>query len=170
MPEFILDREGERQSIRQRLAKRRPFLIHGPTGVGKTLLLRSLLPEFQVASVLREMPVFDHGQLTFSLRRPALLALVGRKMSELFVTKRLTALIGTQLTRSLSAHCALLCDWSERTLGQVQRRFDAYANSYRAQVERLLGNQEMRTGQDEDAIRRDLESLENTLREKTLAS
>jgi len=46
MPEFIFDREGERQSIRQRLAKRRPFLIHGPAGVGKTLLLRSLLPEF----------------------------------------------------------------------------------------------------------------------------
>ena len=47
MPEFIFDREDERQVIRQRLAKRRPFLIHGPTGVGKTLLLRSLLPEFQ---------------------------------------------------------------------------------------------------------------------------
>jgi DNA polymerase III delta prime subunit len=46
MPEFIFDREGEKQSIRQRLAKRRPFLIHGPAGVGKTLLLRSLLPEF----------------------------------------------------------------------------------------------------------------------------
>ena len=46
MPEFICDREEERQAIRQRLAKRRPFLIYGPTGVGKTLLLRSLLPEF----------------------------------------------------------------------------------------------------------------------------
>jgi len=43
---FIFDREEERQTIRQRLAKRRPLLIHGPTGVGKTLLLRSLLPEF----------------------------------------------------------------------------------------------------------------------------
>jgi DNA polymerase III delta prime subunit len=46
MAESIFDREGEGQAIRQRLAKRRPFLIHGPTGVGKTLLLRSLLPEF----------------------------------------------------------------------------------------------------------------------------
>jgi DNA polymerase III delta prime subunit len=44
-PEFIFDRDDERQAIRQRLAKRRPLLIHGPTGVGKTLLLRSLLPE-----------------------------------------------------------------------------------------------------------------------------
>ncbi len=46
MPEFIFDREDERQAIRQRLAKRRPFLIHGPAGIGKTLLLRSVLPEF----------------------------------------------------------------------------------------------------------------------------
>ncbi len=54
--------------------------------------------EEEFASVLREMPVFDLGQLTFSLRRPALLTLLGRKTSELFVTKRLTVLIGTQLT------------------------------------------------------------------------
>jgi hypothetical protein len=46
MPEFIFDREDERQAIRQRLAKRSPFLINGPTGVGKSLLLLSLLPEF----------------------------------------------------------------------------------------------------------------------------
>jgi DNA polymerase III delta prime subunit len=46
MPESIFDREEERYGIRQRLAKQRPFLIHGPAGVGKTLLLRSLLPEF----------------------------------------------------------------------------------------------------------------------------
>ena len=52
-------------------------------------------------------------------------------------------------------------------LGQIQRRFDAYANSYRAQVERLLGNPEVRTNQDEDSIRRDLESLESILGEKT---
>jgi len=65
---------------------------------------------------------------------------------------------------------ALLYDWPDRTLGQVQRRFDAFANSYRAQVERLLGNQEMRTGQNEDSIRRGLESLESTVGEKSLAS
>jgi GTP-binding protein EngB required for normal cell division len=136
----------------------------------KVLEITDVPAEEEFASVLREMPVFDLGPLNFYLRRPALLRLVGRKMSESFVTKRLTGLIGAQLTRSLSAYRALLGEWSERTLGQVQRRFEAYANSYRAQAERLLGNQEMRTGQDEDSIRRDLESLENTLSENTLAS
>jgi len=162
------------QEQTEALRRRMDVLAHKLTetlqSAAKVLDMSDVPAEEEFASVLREMPVFDLGQLTFSLRRPALLTLVGRKMSESFVTKRLTALIGTQLTRSLSAYHALLCDWSERTLGQVQRRFDAYANSYRAQAERLLGNQEMRTGQDEDSIRQDLESLENTLREKTLAS
>jgi hypothetical protein len=47
---------------------------------------------------------------------------------------------------------------------------DAYANSYRALVERSLENQELRGGQDEDVIRRDLEVLESTPAERTMAS
>jgi GTP-binding protein EngB required for normal cell division len=125
--------------------------------------------EEEFSDVLREMPSFDLGRLTFRLRRPVLLTFLGQGLSETLVTKRIAGLIGDQVARSLSAYHALLYDWSERTLGQVQRRFDAYANSYRAQVERLLGTQDLGTGQ-EDIIRRDLELLENTFGEKTLAS
>ena len=46
-PNFIFDREEERQRIDQFLAKRRPFLLYGPSGVGKTLLLRNVLPTFR---------------------------------------------------------------------------------------------------------------------------
>jgi GTP-binding protein EngB required for normal cell division len=141
----------------------------------KILEISDVPAEEEFAGLLREMPAFDLGQLKFRLRRPTLLRLLGRKMSESLVTRRLTGLIGVELTRYLSAYRALLRNWSERTLGQIQRRFDAYANGYRAQIERLLGNQlpgnqEMRSGQDEDNIRRDLESLESTLGEQTLAS
>jgi hypothetical protein len=68
-------------------------------------------------------------------------------------------MIGNQLTESLCAYGALRYDWSERTLAQIQRRFDAYANSYRAQVDRLLGKQEA-PGEQEGFILRDLELLE----------
>ena len=37
------------------------------------------------------------------------------------MTKRLAGMIGGQLAKSLSAYHALLYDWSERTLGQIQR-------------------------------------------------
>jgi hypothetical protein len=42
----MFDRVAEIEQLRQRLAGRRPFLFHGPTGVGKTLLLSLVLPEF----------------------------------------------------------------------------------------------------------------------------
>jgi Cdc6-like AAA superfamily ATPase len=45
--EFIFDRSEERQRLDQFLGKRRPFLIYGPTGVGKTLLLRTVLQQFR---------------------------------------------------------------------------------------------------------------------------
>jgi hypothetical protein len=162
--------QDQTETLRQRMDVLAHKLNETLQSAAKVLEITDVPAEEEFACVLREMPVFDLGQLTFHLRRPVLLTLLVKKASESFATKRLTALIGAQLSRSLSAYRALLYDWSDRTLGQVQRRFDAYANSYRAQVERLLGNQEMRAGQDEDSIRRDLESLENTLREKTLAS
>ena len=45
--EFIFDREEERKRIDQFLVRKRPFLVYGPSGVGKTLLLRSVLSEFR---------------------------------------------------------------------------------------------------------------------------
>lgn len=45
--EYIFDRAAERERINQFLVRRRPFLIYGPTGVGKTLLLHSVLSSFR---------------------------------------------------------------------------------------------------------------------------
>ena len=49
MADFIFGREKELQILKLRLLKRTPFLLHGPTGVGKTLLIRSLLPQVPTA-------------------------------------------------------------------------------------------------------------------------
>jgi hypothetical protein len=49
MEDFIFDREEELQALKQRLLRRRSFLLHGPTGVGKTLLIRSSLPQVPAA-------------------------------------------------------------------------------------------------------------------------
>ncbi|MGA7766645.1 MAG: dynamin family protein [Candidatus Sulfotelmatobacter sp.] len=162
------------QEQTEALRRRMDVLAHKLHGTlqsaAKILEIADIPGAEEFASVLREMPAFDLGQVEFRLRRPALLTLLGRRLSESFVTDRLNGLIGAKLTRSLSAYRALLYDWSQRTLGQIQRRFDAHANSYRAQVERSLGNQELRTGHDEDIILHDLEALESAPAEKTMAS
>ena len=45
-PDFFFDREAEIEGLRRRLGKRRSFLMHGSAGVGKTLLLNQVRPEF----------------------------------------------------------------------------------------------------------------------------
>jgi hypothetical protein len=45
-PPNIFGRFEEAEQLRQRLSQRRSFLFHGPAGVGKTLLLSAVLPEF----------------------------------------------------------------------------------------------------------------------------
>jgi DNA polymerase III delta prime subunit len=42
---FVFGREEEQHALNQRVMTKNPFLLHGPTGVGKTLLLRHLLPQ-----------------------------------------------------------------------------------------------------------------------------
>ena len=42
----IFSRAEELESLRKRFAGRRSTLVHGPCGVGKTLLLRHVIPEF----------------------------------------------------------------------------------------------------------------------------
>jgi GTP-binding protein EngB required for normal cell division len=162
--------EEQTEGLRRRMEILAHELHETLQSTARVLEIEDVPAEEEFAGLLREMPAFDLGQLSLHLRRPLLVTMLGRRASESFISKRLIGLIGSQLTRSLSAYCALLYDWSERTLAQVQRRFDAYANSYRAQVERSLGSRELRSGQDEDGIRRDLETLESTQAQETLAS
>jgi DNA polymerase III delta prime subunit len=45
MGNFVFGRDKEQHALNQHVLKNKPFLLHGPTGVGKTLLLRSLLEQ-----------------------------------------------------------------------------------------------------------------------------
>ncbi len=49
MDDFIFNREEELRELELRVRKRKPFLLHGPAGVGKTLLFRRLLQQTPVA-------------------------------------------------------------------------------------------------------------------------
>ncbi|MGH9502381.1 MAG: dynamin family protein [Terriglobales bacterium] len=122
--------------------------------------MKDTLSEEDFTTLLREMPGFDIGNLDLRMNRPSLLLLTGRKLTESAIATRLTKLMGPMLATSLSAYRALLGDWAERTLTQMQRRFDAYANGYRAQLERALEAQDLDPDQ-EGAIRQNLEAIMN---------
>jgi len=69
----IFDRTEELETLRQRVAQRHPFLLHGPGGVGKTLLLSAVLPNFP--------------DILYSGSNPTPQALY-RKLAELLLTAR----------------------------------------------------------------------------------
>jgi GTP-binding protein EngB required for normal cell division len=161
--------QEQTESLRRRIEAMAHKLHETLGATAKVLEVEDVPGEQEFSGVVREMPPFDAGQLNIHLRRSFLFSLLGGNISRSVVTKRLAGMIGDQLTKSLSAYHALLYDWSERTLGQVQRGFDAYANSYRAQVERLVGDHASPVEQ-EGTIRRDLEGLETARTEPTVAS
>jgi len=98
-PDFFFDREAEIEGLRRRLGKRRPFLVHGPSGVGKTLLLKRVLPEFPHALCSPESAspqiVFRHLALTLlTAGAPRLLRTFAGKPAEAIRAKSATALKG----------------------------------------------------------------------------
>ncbi len=161
--------QEQTESLRRRMDAMAHKLHETLRATAKVLKVEDVPGEQEFAGVLREMPSFDPGQLNIDLRRPFLFSMLGGNISRSIVTKRLAGMIGGQLAKSLSAYHALLYDWSERTLGQIQRRFDAYAHGYRAQVERLVGDH-LSSAEQESTIRRDLEGLEGVRSEPTAAS
>ena len=161
--------QEQTESLRRRMDAMAHKLHETLRATAKVLEVEDVPGEQEFAGVVREMPAFDPGELNLQLRRLFLFSLLGENISRSIVTKRLTGMVGGQLTKSLSAYRALLYDWSDRTLGQIQRRFDAYANGYRAQVERLVGDH-VSPAEQESTIRRDLEGLEGIRSEPTAAS
>ena len=161
--------QEQTESLRRRMDAMAHKLHETLRATAKVLEVEDVPGEQEFAGVVREMPAFDPGELNIHLTRPFLFSLLGGNLSRSIVTKRLAGTMGGQLAKSLSAYHALLYDWSERTLGQIQRRFDAYANGYRAQVERLVGDH-VSPAEQESTIRRDLEGLEGVRSEPTVAS
>jgi len=161
--------QEQTESLRRRMDAMAHKLHETLRATAKVLEVEDVPGEQEFAGVVREMPAFDPGELNIHLTRPFLFSLIGGNLSRSIVTKRLAGMIGGQLAKSLSAYHALLYDWSERTLAQIQRRFDAYANGYRAQVERLVGDH-VSPAEQESTIRRDLEGLEGVRTEPTVAS
>jgi len=156
-------------SLRKRLDVLAHKLYDALQAAAKALEIEDAPGQQEFSATLREMPAFDPGQLAVQLGRPFFSTVLGAGVLGSITAKRLSGMVGGQLSNSLAAYRALLYDWSERTLNQMQRRFDAYANNYRAQIERLVGDHSPASGRHAE-ISRDLEILEKARPESSMAS
>ena len=85
---------------------------------------------------LRDSPAFDFPEFEFRVGRSPLAGLGGRSMAERRLAGRLERAIGERWTQGLVTYVSLLNSWSGGVVRQWTARFEAYAESYRAQAQR----------------------------------
>lgn len=111
----------------------------------------------EFASLLREMPVLELDELSLQVSRPTLASILGRRFAMRTLARRMEEQAGGQLSRCLKRYSELLKEWTNTVKGGIHRRFDAYADTYRAQLGRMLGGGDADVN--EEAIRHDLAEL-----------
>jgi hypothetical protein len=110
-----------------------------------------------LTAVAKEMPRLDPGPLQVTVHRD-LLALLGKAIARRRIERKLEHQIGLSVDEAFERYGRMLESWSRRTLAELHRQFDAHADGYRAQIERLTGESD--AGPEEsEGIRRDLATL-----------
>jgi hypothetical protein len=106
---------------------------------------------------VKELPRFDPGPAEITLRRD-FLAVLGKALTKRRIETKLLKQIGSSVDEAFQRYGKLLESWCRRTLSELHRQFDAHADAYRAQLERLTGTG--KAGPEETrAIRHDLQTL-----------
>jgi hypothetical protein len=123
----------------------------------KALDLQDVPSEGELVSVLKEMPRMDFGTLALDLR-PNIWINVWEGLAKHRIESRLRAQIGHTVAEAFSSYGRMLEAWTRRMLAELQRRFDAHADGYRAHLDRITA-QAGATPLEKETIRRDLDIL-----------
>jgi hypothetical protein len=112
--------------------------------------------EFQ--SLVRGMPVFDPGPLNAPISRPPLSLFLGKRLAEKRLARRLYRDFGATAARSLDIYSGILNEWVRFVTHELARRFEIYAERYRAHAERSVAGREL-PADEISAIRENLRAL-----------
>lgn len=146
------------QAIHESLASIAQHLAGALDTTAQALGIKDVPAEGELASVLKEMPRLDLGTLQLEMRFSFLLSL-GAEIATRRVEKELHKQIGTKVSVALASYAKLLEAWVAHMFDELGRRFNAEADYYRAQIERLSGNHAGISTEETTALRRDLERL-----------
>jgi GTP-binding protein EngB required for normal cell division len=122
-----------------------------------TALAMNHVPEGdEFSSVVRGLPAFELPTLNLRLSKPVLAGWRGVAQGQ--VVRQMREQIGASYEQALETYSGMLRHWLLSAFTQLKKRFDAYAESYRAQAERTLSGGEL-TAEEETRIFHDLETL-----------
>lgn len=112
--------------------------------------------EFQ--SLVRGTPVFDAGSISASVSASTFALQFGKQFAERRLARWLYKQIGDQVYNALRIYSGALKEWVRLVTNQFDRRFESYAERYRAQAGRSLGRSGL-TADEANAIQANLRVL-----------
>ncbi len=132
-------------------------LSYALTAAAGALEVKDAPREEDLISVVKEMPRLDSGGLEVTLQRD-FLAFLGKAFMSRRIEQKLRRQIGASVDKAFERYGRMMQSWTQRTLAELHRQFDAHADSYRALIERLTGSPKVGP-EDTDSIRRDIATL-----------
>ncbi len=132
-------------------------LSYALIAAGSALDVKDVPREEDLASVVKEMPRLDSGGLEIALQRD-FLAFLGKGYMSRRIEQKLRSQIGADVDKAFERYGRMMQSWTQRTLAELHRQFDAHADGYRAFIERLTGSPRV-GAEDTDSIRRDIATL-----------
>jgi hypothetical protein len=109
-------------------------------------------------SLVRGTPVFDPGAHSARVARPKIALIFGKQYAERRLARRLFNELGESVYKALSIYSGVLKEWVRLVTSQLERRFETYAERYRAQAERSLGGARL-TAEEVNVIEENLKTL-----------
>lgn len=106
--------------------------------VAKMLSLTNTPLEDEFDSLVRGVPVFELEEFRLEVSRSRISLVIGAGFAKHSLIRQLNNQVGLLLDRALATYAGLLRSWAMSALKQLKHGFDAYADGYRAQVERVL--------------------------------
>jgi GTP-binding protein EngB required for normal cell division len=112
----------------------------------------------EFSSFVRGTPVFDTGANGARVSRPKIALIFGKQYAERRLARRLFNQLGEPVYKALSIYSGVLKEWVGLVTSQLERRFETYAERYRAQAERSLGGAGL-TAEEVNVMEEDLRVL-----------
>jgi GTP-binding protein EngB required for normal cell division len=143
---YIQERIIPAYDLIQSLATRLQVITKGSASA---LAIEVSPDEQQFNSLIRDMPIFDPGDISVTFSLPVYSSLLGRNHIEKTVKYQLVRQLKPFLKSSLTDYSRLFTRWSESMIQTLERSYEDTAAQYRAQITRLQNG----TGHDSDEIR-----------------
>jgi GTP-binding protein EngB required for normal cell division len=99
--------------------------------------------EVEFEALVRGMPLFECPSFAMTVSRPTAVQLLGERIAISWLSGRISRQLPATFYQALEAYWNLLGDWSNSVFGELRRKFETYAESYRAHAEQALGGREL---------------------------